>query len=161
MAFGNNPGPNNYYIKRALHGTYHQGNEKFGKTAGVQCTSNAFYATCFSVLKNVSISAYFDLDYIFGQRDILMKCLIDHEPLAVDKLPLSVKLKVCDLEVSVLQHYSNRFSNFDLFIDHKELSSTEVGNGAIFTCSGMNFAHSRSSEGFHDPNGLSFLLVFS
>ena len=129
---------------------------------------------CFSVLKNVSTSAYFDLDYMFGQRDILMRCLGNHEPLAVDELPLPVKLKGCDLEVTVLQHYSNRFSKFDLFIDHKELSSTEVGNGAIFTCSGMSFAliwgkksiflfdsHSRSSEGCHDPNGLSFLLVFS
>ena len=60
----------------------------------------------------------------------------------------------------MLQHYSNRFSKFDLFIDHKELSSTEVGNGAIFTCAGISFAliwgrksvflfdsHSRNSEG--------------
>ena len=178
MAFENNPslvpGPNNYYIKKALHGTYHQGNEKLGETAGIQCASNAFYAICFSVLKNVSTWAYSDLDCIIGQGDNLMKCLGVPKPLAIDELPLSVKLKGCDLEVTMLQHYSNRFSKFDLFIDHKELSSTEAGNGAIFTYAGISFAliwgsksvclfdsHSRNSEDFHDPNGLSVLLEFS
>ena len=66
----------------------------------------------------------------------------------------------------MLQHYSNRFSKFDLFIDNKELSSTEIGNGAIFTCAGISFAliwgtksvflfdsPSRNSEGCHDPDG--------
>ena len=118
------------------------------------------FMLCFSVLKNESTWAYFDLDYIIGQGDNLMKCLGVRKTLAVDELPLSVKLKGCDLEVTMLQHYSNRFSKFDLFIDHKELSSTEVGNGAIFTCAGISFAliwgrksvflfdsHSRNSEG--------------
>ena len=51
MAFEKEPGPNNYYIKRALHGTYHQRNENFGKTVGIQCTSNVFCAIYFSVFK--------------------------------------------------------------------------------------------------------------
>ena len=87
---------------------------------------------CFSVFKNVSTWAYFDLDYKIEQRDNLMKYLGVHESLAVDELPLSVKLKGCGLEVTMLQHYSSRFSKFDLFIDHKELSSTQVDNCAIF-----------------------------
>ena len=74
----------------------------------------------------------------------------------------------------MLQHYSNRFSKPDLFIDHKELSSTKAGNGAIFTCAGISFAliwgkksvfsvgsHSLNSEGCHNPNGQSVLLEFS
>ena len=74
----------------------------------------------------------------------------------------------------MLQHYSNRFSKSDLFIDHKELSSTKAGNGAIFTCSGISFAliwgkksvfsvgsHSLNSEGCQNPNGQSVLLEFS
>ena len=97
------------------------------------------FMLCFSVLKNESTWAYFDLDYIIGQGDNLMKCLGVHEPLAIDELPSSVKLKGCDLEVTMLQHCSNRFSKFDLFIDHNELSSTEVGNCAIFTCVGITF----------------------
>ena len=47
-----------------------------------QSTSNAFYTICFSVLKNVSIWAYFDLDYIIGQGDNLMKCSGVRKPLA-------------------------------------------------------------------------------
>ena len=83
--------------------------------------------------------------------------------LAVDELPLSLNLKGCDLEVTM-------FSKIDLFIDHKKLSSTEVGNGAIFTCVGISFAliwgkksvflfdsHSCNNEGCHDLNGLSVL----
>ena len=174
MAFENNPGPNNYYIKRALHGTYHQGNEKFGEAAGIKCTSNDFYTICYLVLKNVSTWAYFDLDYIIAQGDNLWKCLEVHEPLAVDDLPLSVKLKGWNLEVTILQYCSNRLNKFDLFINHNKLSSAEVGNGAIFTCAGISFAliwgkksvflfgsYSRNSEGCHDPNGLSLLLEFS
>ena len=90
--------------------------------------------------------------------------------LAVDELPLSLKLKGCDLEVTMLEPYSNRFSKFDLFTDHKKLSSTEAGNGAIFTCVRISFAliwgkksaflfdsHSCNNEGCHDLNGLSVL----
>ena len=102
---------------RALHETYHQRNEKFGETTGIQCTSNAFYTISFSLFKNVWRV---------------------HEPL--DELPLSVKLKECDLEFTMLQHYSNIFSKFDLSIDHKELSSTKEDNGAIFTCAGISVA---------------------
>ena len=83
-----------------------------------------------------------------------MKCLGVHKPLALDKLPLSVKLKGCDLEVTMLQHYSNRFSKFDLFIDHKELLSTGVGNGEIFTCAEIGFALICGKE-------ISFIIRFS
>ena len=77
-----------------------------------------------------------------------MKCLGVHEPLAVDEFPLTAKLIKCDLEGTMLQHYSNRFSRFDLFIDHKELSSTEVGSGTIFTCAGISFTLFRAKSQF-------------
>ena len=123
---------------RALHETYHQRNEKFGETTGIQCKSNAFYTIAFSLFKNVWTWTYFDLDHTINKGDNLMECLRVHEPL--DELPLSVKLKECDLEFTMLQHYSNRFSKFDLSIDHKELSSTKEDNGAIFTCTGISVA---------------------
>ena len=65
------------------------------------------------MLKNVSTWTNFDLDYIIGQGDNLMKCLGDCKPHSADGFPLSVKLKGCDLEVTMLQHYCNRFSKFD------------------------------------------------
>ena len=84
------------------------------------------------MLQNVSTWAYFDLDYIIHQGDNLMKYLVIQERLGVNGLPLSVKLKGCGLEVTMLRHYSSRFSKFDLFIDHKELLSRQVDNCAIF-----------------------------
>ena len=43
------------WIKKAVLGSYHQGNLKYGETAGIQSTSNAFIAVCFDAVKNVSI----------------------------------------------------------------------------------------------------------
>ena len=37
-------------------------------------------------------------------------------------------------------HCINRFSNFHLFIDRKELSSTKASNGIILPCAGISFA---------------------
>lgn len=133
------PGLNNHYIKSASHRTYHRGKETFGEKAGIQCTSNSFDAICFPVFKNISTWVYFDLYHITDQGDNLMRCSGVHEPLAVDKLPLSVKLKELDLEVTMLQQHSNKLSKFDLFIVYKELSLTELGNDAIFACLGISF----------------------
>ena len=103
-------------------------NQKFRQTAGIQCTTNVSYTISFPALKNVSIWAYFDLDYTIDQRD---------EPLAaVDELTLSVKLEGCDLEVTTFQHYSNRFSRIDLLIDDKKLSTTV---GHVTTCARIDF----------------------
>ena len=43
------------WIKKAVLGSYHHGNLKYDKTAGIQCTSNALIAVCFSAVKNVSV----------------------------------------------------------------------------------------------------------
>ena len=91
------------------------------------------------MFKNISTWIYFDLYYITNQGDNLMRCSGVHEPLAVDKLPLSVKLKELDLEVTMLQQHSNKLSKFDLFIVYKELTLTELGNGAIFACPRISF----------------------
>ena len=40
-----NPGPT-YVIEKVIHGSYHQGNKRFGNTAGVQCACNSLYALC-------------------------------------------------------------------------------------------------------------------
>ena len=65
-------GPKDHSINKVLHGTYHQGNKKFGETVGIQCPSNDFYAICFLVLKHASTRAYFDLDYIIDHSNNLL-----------------------------------------------------------------------------------------
>ena len=51
-------------IKRAVLGSYHQGNVKYGDTADIQCTSNAFIAVYFSAVKKVWIWKSWDIDFI-------------------------------------------------------------------------------------------------
>ena len=72
-------------MKKAVLGTFHQGNSKYGTTAGIQCTSNAFIAICFSVVKRVSIWKSFD--YILDESDKLMKLLEARGALCIEQLP--------------------------------------------------------------------------
>ena len=74
-------------------GTFHQDNPKYGTTAEIQCTSNAFIAICFSIVKRVSIWKSFDLNYILYQGDKLMKLLEARGALCIDQLLLSVDIE--------------------------------------------------------------------
>ena len=118
-------------------GTFHQGNPKYGTTAGIQCTSNAFIAICFSVVKRVSIWKSFDLDYILDQGDKLMKLLEARGALCIGQLPLSVDIEGFNIRAQKLMLYSDLFNSVDLFFRHKCLSSDEIDNGAISRVLGL------------------------
>ena len=162
-----------FKVKKAVLGTFDQGNPKYGTTAGIQCTSNAFIASCFSVVKRVSIWKSFDLDYILDQGDKLMKLLEARGNLCIDQLPLSVDIERFKIRAQKLMLYSDLFNSVDLFFHYKCLSSDEIGNGAIFTCAGTSIAliwnknsafvfdcHSRDSKGCHISDGKSVCLEF-
>ena len=160
-------------MKKAVLGTFHQGNSKYGTTAGIQCTSNAFIAICFSVVKRVSIWKSFDLDYILDESDKLMKLLEARGGLCIDQLPLSLDIEGFNIRAQKLMLYNDLFNSFDLFFNHECLSSDEIGNGSIFTCAGTSIAliwntnsvfvfdfHSRDSKGCHISDGKSVCLEF-
>ena len=44
-----NPGPRNYAIKKALLASHHQGHSRYGDSAGMQCTSIAYFSTIYSL----------------------------------------------------------------------------------------------------------------
>lgn len=44
-----------YGVRTAVQGTFHQGNSRFSETAGIKCTSNAYFAIMFSTIKTVSL----------------------------------------------------------------------------------------------------------
>ena len=54
-------------IKKAVLGSHHQGILKYREAAGIQCTSNAFIAVCFSAVKNVSVWMSWDIDFILDK----------------------------------------------------------------------------------------------
>ena len=149
-------------MKKAVLVNFHQGISKSGTTAGIQCTSNAFIAICFSVVKRVSIWKSFNLDYLLDQGDKLMKLLEARGALCIDQLPLSVDIEGFNVRAQKLILYRNLFNSVDLFFHHKCLSSDEIGNGAIFTRAGTSIAliwntnsvfvfdsNSRDSKGCH------------
>ena len=121
-------------------GTFHQGNPKYGTTAGIQCTRNAFVAICFSVVKRVFICKSFDLNYILDQVDKLMKLLDARGALCIDQLPLSVDIEGFNIRTQKLMLYSDLFDSVDLSFHHKCLSSDEIDNVAIFTCGWTSIA---------------------
>ena len=69
-----NPGPA-YSIKKSVLGSFHQAHVKFGETAGIQCSCNALYSICFSIVKKVSLWKAFDLDYILDHGDAVFKTI--------------------------------------------------------------------------------------
>ena len=68
-----NPGPSYswaYGIKKAVQGTFHQGNTPFVETTGIKCTSNAYFAIIFSALKKVSLWKATEINYVLDKGDI-------------------------------------------------------------------------------------------
>ena len=69
-----NSGPHNssrnYVFKKAVQASHNQYNSKYGESAGMQCTSNAYFAYFFPI-KSIDIWETFDLDYIFRQGEYL------------------------------------------------------------------------------------------
>ena len=65
-----NPSPT-YVIEKAIRGSYHQDDQRFGNTAGIQCACNSLYALCWSQIKKVNSWNTSDLDHILTEGDKL------------------------------------------------------------------------------------------
>ena len=74
-----NPGPT-YAVDKVVLGTFHQGDQRFGETVGVQCACNSLYALCWSEIRQVSIWKPGDFDHILFEGDILYKSLNTNKP---------------------------------------------------------------------------------
>ena len=53
-----------YSVRKSVQGSYNQGHERFGTTAGMQYTCISLFSLCWSVIGKVSIWQSHDLDYI-------------------------------------------------------------------------------------------------
>ena len=58
-----NPDPP-FNIVKSVKGSCHQGDIKFGDTAGMQCTCNSLFAICFSKMHRISLWRSEDLDLV-------------------------------------------------------------------------------------------------
>ena len=102
-----NPGPRNYAIKKALLASHHQGHSRYRDSAGMQCTSIAYFSIICSAVKRVGLWKLFDLDIILAQGNELFKSVGINKPLAVDELPFTFSFEGHDIPCQRLSHESN------------------------------------------------------
>ena len=167
-----NPGPS-FNILKVIQGSFHQGNPKFGHTAGIQCACNSLYALCWSVIKRVSVWTTSDLDYFMEKGDCLFKSLNTNLTLNIDELPRNITIEGCSLKVILLENETGVMNVTDQFLKISFQTKTNTGTGAIFFVNGYTFAliwhklgiflcdsHSRNEEGFITSDAASVLLKF-
>ena len=169
-----NPGPRSYIIKKTINASHHQGHVRYGRSAGMQCTSNAYLVVIFSKSKYINRWKPFDLNYILEQGDGIFKDVDVNQALAVDELSLNISIEDVHISTKMLVCESNLFvERNDFFAYFRNYTESERGNGANFACAGFSIAiiwwnnslfvfdsHSRNADGYHDSNGKAILLEF-
>ena len=63
-----NPGPT-YTILKVVQGSFNQGNQKFGETAGRQCACITLFSIAWSAIRRVALWNTTDLDFILSEGD--------------------------------------------------------------------------------------------
>ena len=134
-------GLRNFAIKKSVQASHHQGHLKYRESAGMQCTSNAYFSIAYSLIKKPSIWKSWDLDYVLEQGDILLKSVGIGQPLAVDELPINFKIENFELNGVMLDHESHLMQGKnDFFENNRHLTQRSTGDGAIFTCASFTVA---------------------
>ena len=137
-----NPGPGpasiSNRIQKVVSGNFHQGHSKFGNTAGIQCSCNALFAICFSIVKKVSLWKPFDLDYILENGDKAFKIVGITRALFMSELPHNMFIENYKIEVEMLQHFVELFKQENIFEGHDSI--TDTGNGLIFMTGGYTLS---------------------
>ena len=116
----NNPGPT-YTTEKVIQGSFHHGNPRFGRTAGVQWACNSFFALCWSQINTVSRWNKSDLDHVLTEGDLLYALLI-YYMLTADDLTRSIV--ICNIEFPVdflelkteIAHLRNRDNYIHVFL---------------------------------------------
>ena len=82
-----------YHVLKSVQGNFNQGNVVlFGGTAGKQCSCNALFSVCWSVVRKVSIWKSYDLDNILIEGDKIYKFPNKDDFLSVDELQQRIKI---------------------------------------------------------------------
>ena len=74
-----------------MRGSFNQGDQRFGQTAGTQCMCNALYSVGYSIIKKVCYWSTWDTDYVLTVGNSLYSSLgFRSQLLSVDDLPDSI-----------------------------------------------------------------------
>ena len=166
-----NPGPQEEI--KSIQGSFHQG--KFGETAGIQCSSNCFFAICYAQLRKLSLWKTHDLDYVLNQGDLNFKNLgITRQSPLIEEFQKVVAIgnSICSLDFNIVEGYfeeegiSVNFVNEELLLRHSGAVLVIAGNCLGVLCNNEKYfvfdSHSRDAKGRQIPGeiGTSVLLQF-
>jgi len=84
-------------------GSFHQGDERFGESAGKQCTCCSLYSIAFSRVKNPGNWDIFDLDYVLEQGDKIYKGLNKDNYLMFSELPREIHIFETTMNLEFLE----------------------------------------------------------
>ena len=80
-------------ILKSVQGSYNQGNDRFGLTAGRQCTCNALSSVAFTLIKSQGTWNSKHMDFILENGDAIHKSLNIDGYVAMDELPRQFMFK--------------------------------------------------------------------
>ena len=85
-----------------MRGSFNQGDQRFGQTAGTQCMCNALYSVGYSIIKKVCYWSTWDTDYVLTAGNSLYSSLgLRSQSLSVDDLPDSICIK--NIVISIIK----------------------------------------------------------
>jgi len=92
-------------ILKSVQGSFNQGNERFGLTAGRQCTCNALSSVAFTLIKSQGTWNSRDMDFILENGDAIYKSLNINGYVAMDELPQHFAFKNSTTFTAIFQNY--------------------------------------------------------
>ena len=163
-----NPGP--YTLNKVIEGGFHQGDKRFGNTAGSQCMCNALWSICYSQLKCVRYWKEWDINRILELgNDLYVTLGYTDQHLSLSDLPPSINSnsKVIDIQRndSRLVEMSVDSVNF-LPVDENFSGAIIVAGGfgtSFISHNGIAYvfdSHSGDKQGLPSPSGTAVFLKF-
>ena len=153
--------------------THHQGDIRYGSTAGIQCLFISFIAVCWSLIKSISRWDSNDLDRILRKGDELFKSLNKFKLLGVEDLPTKIGIYSHSTDIALLENRSGEITSSICMTSIGDIvgNCSNLGNGALLIINGYALgviwgkncfflfdSHSKNSSGNICQNGTSVLL---
>lgn len=170
-----------YQIIKAVNGTFHQADSRFGSTAGRQCACNSLFSLFWSNIRSILRWNSHDLDKVLTEGNQIYKSLNTNDYLSAEDLPTNIDLngltsnvifrKLIDCEATLVQDFPflrslNHFAREEtdaikylMFIEGFTIAIYRTISNTISTYYVFD-SHSRDLRGLTAPNGTSVLLRF-
>lgn len=93
-----------HFPSKAILASFHQGDDKFGATKGVQCSCISLFGVVFSSFKNIGFWDINNLEYVIEQGDELYKTTGSNTFLSCPELPQTFFVESVQVTVDLTQH---------------------------------------------------------